>query len=104
MIKGEAAYKHTSGVIDNINEILRQDKKKKQIAKITKLYKYKFGWSRKTFMAFVLNNIPELKSEVLEEAVKNSNMTAIYAAMSKEQLSFIIKKLEFIERRNHGTD
>lgn len=102
MSAAEAAYKHTASIIDNVNSIIRTADKQRQIKKITKIYKYNFGWSRKTFMLFFLKSIPELKGEITEDALKHSNLTSLYATADKKQLSTIIKKLEMIERRNES--
>lgn len=97
-----AAYQQTSTIIDKVNGIINTADKQRQIKKITKIYKYVFGWSRKTIILYILKSIPDLKSRVTEEAIKNANITSVYATMSKKELSLIIKKLEMIERKNES--
>ena len=75
--------------------------KEKQIKKITKIYKYNFGWTRKTMFKFITDHFPELLVDVPSWALKNYNMSALYAVMNKEQLSNVIQILEQIEKRNH---
>jgi hypothetical protein len=98
----EAAYNHTEQLIDEANLLIRQNEKSRQIRKITKLYKYKFGWSRSTAFLYILKSVPEIVKEITEHGLKNYNLTQLYAAMDKKQLSLVIKRLEQIEKRNES--
>lgn len=102
MTQGEAAYQHTSGIVDQANLLIREADKQRQVKKITKLYKYKFGWSRKTIFLYILKTLPELKEKITEECLKNSNLTQLYAAAEKKQLSVVIQRLEQIEKKNES--
>lgn len=97
---GEAAYQHTAGIVDQANAIIREADKQRQIKKITKIYKYKFGWSRKTMFLYILKSIPEAKARILPEALKNYNISMLYSALSKKEMSLVIQRLEQIEKRN----
>ena len=87
-------------LITEVNRIVRNREKAKQIAKITKLWKYRFGWSRSTAFKYILKSCPEVEPDVPAESIKNSNLTQLYAALNKAQLSKVIQRLEFIEKRN----
>lgn len=100
IITGEAAYQQTAGIVDKANAIIREADKHRQIKKITKIYKYKFGWSRKIMFLYILKSIPEAKARIVPEALKGYNISMLYAALSKKELSLIIKRLEQIEKRN----
>lgn len=71
--------------------------KEKQIKKITKIAKYNFKWSRKQLFNYILKWFPEIEKDVSKNGY---NVSKLYAAMSKEQLSNIIQRLEQIEKRN----
>jgi hypothetical protein len=96
----EAAYNYTAQLIDEANLLIRQNEKSRQIRKITKLYKYKFGWSRSTAFLYILKTLPELLTSISEDIMKHYNLTRLYAAADKRQLSLVIKRLEMIEKRN----
>ena len=98
----EAAYIHTEQLIDEANLLIRQNEKSRQIRKITKLYKYKFGWPRSTAFLYILKSVPELVPDITEDTLKHYNLTRLYAAMDKKQLSHVIKRLEQIEKRNEA--
>lgn len=74
----------------------------KQVNKIIKIAKYKFGWSRKTIFKFIEGHLPGLPiyRYLSERAIKNYSTRCLFAAMSKADKSYIIKILEQIERRN----
>lgn len=97
-----AAYQHTAGIIDQANAIIRESDKQRQIKKITKLWKYKFGWSRKIIFLYILKTLPELKAQITEECLKSFNLSQLYAATDKKQLSLVIQRLEQIEKRNES--
>lgn len=99
---GSAAYEHTSGIVNQANQIIREADKQRQIKKITKIYKYIFGWSRKTAFLYILKSLPELKGSITPDCLKAYNLTMLYAAMDKKQLSLIIKRLEQIEKNNES--
>jgi RecG-like helicase len=101
-VTGEAAYQASAKIIDDVNVLIRNTDKQRQIKKITKIYKYKFGWSRKTLFLYVMKTMPEVVEFITEESLKSYNLTQLYAAMEKKQLSTLIKKLEQIEKRNES--
>lgn len=76
--------------------------KEKQIKKITKIAKYNFKWSRKQIFNYILKWFPEIENDFNAHAFNNYNLTKLYAAMDKYQLSNIIQRLEAIERRNRS--
>ena len=102
IVTGEAAYQKSAKLIDDVNVLIRQTDKQRQIKKITRIYKYKFGWSRKTLFLYVMKTMPEVVSNITEESLKNYNLSQLYAAMDKRSLSTLIKKLEQIEKRNES--
>ena len=101
-VTGEAAYQASAKIIDDVNALIRETDKQRQIKKITKIYKYKFGWSRKTLFLYVMRSMPEIVENITEDSLKSYNLTQLYAAMDKKQLSTLIKKLEQIEKRNES--
>lgn len=102
IVTGEAAYQESAKIIDDVNVLIRNTDKQRQIKKITKIYKYKFGWSRKTIFLYVMKSMPEVVTSINEDSIKGYNLTQLYAAMDKRQLSTLIKKLEQIEKRNES--
>lgn len=96
----DVAYKHTEQIIDEANMLIRQHDNARQIRKITKIYKYKFGWPRSSAFLFILKTVPELKETMCEDTLKHYNLTRLYAAATKKQLGQVIKRLEQIEKRN----
>ncbi len=102
IVTGEAAYQESAKIIDDVNVLIRNTDKQRQIKKITKIYKYKFGWSRKTIFIYIMRTMPEVIENIPEPTLKSYNLTQLYAAMNKRQLSTLIKKLEQIEKRNES--
>lgn len=72
----------------------------KRINKMVALYKYRFQWSRKTFIEKCLEWIPELKEKVSESVTKNWSTKGLYAAMELRDMNIILTKLELIENNN----
>lgn len=85
-------------VINEAKEIL--SKRDRQIAKIIRLTKYKFGWGRKAIFQFTIRHIAGLENRISPDVKKNFNTSRMFAAMSKEEKSHLIQILEKIERRN----
>lgn len=71
-----------------------------QIKKIIKITRYKFGWGRKTIFNFIMNHCQGLSDNVPESAKKVYSTSRLFASMSNQQKSQIIKILEQIEKRN----
>lgn len=91
-------------IIEQANQLLNEasQMKTRQIKKIVKIARYNFRWKRSAIFEFIVKTFPELIGQVPIDFQNTYNTSALYAAMSKEQLRTIIQRLEAIERRNKG--
>lgn len=91
-------------ILEQIYEVLNSPDiaRIKRIKKIVALYKYRFKWSRKTFMSKVFEWLPELRDSVPERAQKFHSTQALFAAMEIGHMNLILTRLEKIEMANRN--
>lgn len=89
-------------ILKEVYETLNKpdEARQKRVNKMVALYKYRFQWSRKVFIEKVFEWIPELRSEVTEEALRKSATKQLFAAMEIKHMNAVLSRLEQIEKYN----